>query len=54
MGLHNQFLLGASYDYGRVGYASSSELGVFGPQFVVNRCSTIPADRRPTILRRAI
>ena len=31
MGLHNQFLLGASYDHGRVGYASSSELGVFGP-----------------------
>ena len=35
MGMHNQFLLGASYDHGRVGYASSSDLGLFGPQFVL-------------------
>ena len=35
MGLHNQFLLGASYDHGRVGYASSSDLGTFGPEFVL-------------------
>ena len=28
MGMHNQFLLGASYDHGSVGYASSSDLGV--------------------------
>ena len=39
MGLHNQFLLGASYDHGRVGYASSSELGVFGPAFVTEPLS---------------
>jgi iron complex outermembrane receptor protein len=35
MGLHNQFLLGASYDHGRVGYASSSDLGTFGSEFVL-------------------
>jgi outer membrane receptor protein involved in Fe transport len=35
MGMHNQFLLGASYDHGRVGYASSSDLGTFGPEFVL-------------------
>jgi len=35
MGMHNQFLLGASYDHGRVGYASSSDLGTFGPVFVL-------------------
>ena len=43
MGMHNQFLLGASYDHGRVGYASSSDLGFFGPEFVLT-----PFD--PTIL----
>ena len=43
MGMHNQFLLGASYDHGRVGYASSSDLGFFGPDFVLT-----PFD--PTIL----
>ncbi len=35
-GLGNQFLLGASLDYGDVAYTAGSELGVFGPQFVVN------------------
>ena len=35
-GLGNQFLLGASLDYGHVAYTAGSELGVFGPQFVVN------------------
>jgi outer membrane receptor protein involved in Fe transport len=35
-GLPNQFLLGASYDHGHVPYSTSSELGFFGPQFVVN------------------
>ncbi len=35
-GLPNQFLLGASIDHGHVPYATSSELGQFGPQFVVN------------------
>ncbi len=33
--LPNQFLLGASYDHGRVGYSTSSELGFFRPSFVV-------------------
>jgi iron complex outermembrane recepter protein len=32
----NQFLLGASLDHGNVPYETSSELGYFGPQFVVN------------------
>ena len=35
-GLGNQFLLGASYDYGNVGYGAGSSLGVFAPLFVVN------------------
>jgi len=35
-GLGNQFLLGASYDHGQVAYTASSELGVFGPLFVIN------------------
>ncbi len=35
-GLPNQFLIGASYDHGRVKYAASSELGVIGPSFVVS------------------
>lgn len=35
-GYPNQFLAGASYDHGRVPYGTSSELGFFGPQFVVN------------------
>src|SRR4029078_5738552 len=35
LGHPNQFLLGASYDHGRVGYASSSDLGTFGPDFVL-------------------
>jgi iron complex outermembrane recepter protein len=34
--LPNQFLLGASIDHGHVPYETSSELGFFGPQFVVN------------------
>ncbi|MFA5950184.1 MAG: TonB-dependent receptor [Hyphomicrobium sp.] len=35
-GLNNQFLLGASYDHGRVTYRASSELGFFaGTDFVV-------------------
>lgn len=32
----NQFLIGASYDHGRVDYATTSELGFFGPKFVLN------------------
>jgi len=35
-GLGNQFLLGSSYDHGRVGYGAGSSLGVIGPMFVVN------------------
>ena len=35
-GLSNQFLVGASYDHGRVKYAASSELGVIGDSFVVS------------------
>jgi iron complex outermembrane recepter protein len=34
LGLPNQFLVGASYDRGRVDYASSSALGFYGPRFV--------------------
>ena len=34
-GLGNQFLVGASYDKGRVGYTANSELGTFLPKFVV-------------------
>ncbi len=36
LGLPNQFLVGASYDRGRVKYAASSELGEIGPSFVVS------------------
>jgi iron complex outermembrane recepter protein len=32
----NQFLIGASYDHGHTLYTTSSELGVFGPNFVVD------------------
>ena len=35
-GMPNQFLLGTSYDHGSVAYTASSELGYFGPLFVVN------------------
>ncbi len=35
-GLPNQLLIGASYDHGTVKYSASSELGYFGPKFVVN------------------
>jgi outer membrane receptor protein involved in Fe transport len=35
-GFGNQFLLGASYDHGDVDYSANSELGFFGPRFVVN------------------
>lgn len=31
----NQFLIGASYDHGRVRYQTSSELGVIGDKFVI-------------------
>jgi outer membrane receptor protein involved in Fe transport len=35
-GFKNQFLVGASYDHGHVGYGATSTLGSFAPQFVVN------------------
>lgn len=35
-GYNNQFLIGASYDHGKVKYTANSELGFFGPKFVVN------------------
>lgn len=35
-GFWNQFLIGASYDHGEVAYNTQSQLGVFGPKFVVN------------------
>jgi len=35
-GLWNQFLVGASYDHGEVAYNTQSQLGVFGPKFVVD------------------
>ena len=52
MGMHNQFLLGASYDHGRVGYTSSSDLGFFGPDFVLTPFDpailiTAPLDTAP-------
>jgi iron complex outermembrane receptor protein len=34
-GFRNQFLVGASYDHGEVGYNTASQLGLFGPRFVV-------------------
>jgi len=51
-GLPNQFLLGASYDHGNVAYNTSSELGFFGPLFVVDTFNpainmTAPSDVRP-------
>jgi len=39
-GLPNQFLIGTSYDHGRVKYGAGSELGFFGPKFVVNSFGT--------------
>jgi len=54
-GMPNQFLLGASYDHGSVAYSASSELGFFGPLFVVNSFNppiylTAPSDVRPRII----
>ena len=52
MGMPNQFLLGTSYDHGRVGYASSSDLGFWGPEFVLTTFDpsiliTSPLDTAP-------
>jgi iron complex outermembrane recepter protein len=51
-GMGNQFLVGASYDHGDVDYTANSELGFFGPKFVVNSFATPfyleePDDVRP-------
>jgi iron complex outermembrane recepter protein len=49
-GMPNQFLLGTSYDHGNVAYNTSSELGFFGPLFVVNPFGitmSAPSDVRP-------
>jgi outer membrane receptor protein involved in Fe transport len=35
-GFKNQFLIGTSYDHGRVGYTAQSEVGTFLPHFVVD------------------
>lgn len=43
-GLGNQFLVGASYDHGRVGYKANSELGFFLPKFVVAGTGIILSD----------
>jgi outer membrane receptor protein involved in Fe transport len=57
-GLNNQFLLGASYDHGRVKYSASSELGFFagtdfavtgfGPAFVMTGPDDVVARRLTT------
>jgi outer membrane receptor protein involved in Fe transport len=54
-GLPNFFVAGASYDHGMVDYTASSELGYFGPRFVVNSFSpniymTAPAEVYPRSL----
>ena len=36
----NQFVIGTSYDHGDVDYGANSELGYFGPNFVVNSFPT--------------
>jgi len=50
----NQFLIGASYDHGRVSYKTSSELGTVGDKFVVDGSGIIvsaPDDVAPRDLR---
>ena len=47
-GLGNQFLLGASSTTAMSAYAAASELGVFGPQFVVNGLG-VALHRAPTM-----
>lgn len=52
-GRPNQFLLGVSYDHGKVDYNTSSELGVVGPNFVVTGNGSIavePEDLAPRAL----
>ena len=54
-GFRNQFLIGTSYDHGSVQYSANSELGFFGPRYVVNSFNqpiymTGPGDVRPRLL----
>ncbi len=52
-GLGNQFLIGGSYDHGKVAYTAASELGTIGPQFVISPTGislTAPADVTPRSL----
>ncbi|MGE3230012.1 MAG: TonB-dependent receptor [Hyphomicrobium sp.] len=52
-GRPNLFLVGASYDHGKVDYDTSSELGVVGPKFVVSGTgfiATEPEDLAPRML----
>ena len=49
-GLPNQFLIGASYDNGTVGYTAASQLGAYQPRFVLENFGTditAPADISP-------
>jgi outer membrane receptor protein involved in Fe transport len=39
-GYNNQFLIGTSYDHGKVKYTANSELGFFAPNFVVKSFDT--------------
>ena len=51
-GLGNQFLIGGSYDHGKVAYTAASELGTIGPQFVISPTGislTAPADVAPLV-----
>jgi iron complex outermembrane recepter protein len=53
-GLGNQLTAGASYDHGSAGYASSSELGIVGPRFVISGLGntiTSPDDFAPRSVR---
>lgn len=45
-GFWNQFLVGASYDHGEVAYNTQSQLGVFGPKFVVQGLNWGPSAGR--------
>jgi iron complex outermembrane recepter protein len=46
-GLWNQFLIGGSWDHGEVAYNTQSQLGVFGPQFVVHGLTFNPPGNNP-------
>ncbi len=44
LGHENQFLVGASYDHGKVAYQTSSEIGSIGPRFVVTGTGNIAVE----------